>query len=140
MTAPTSGLTIRLGDPVTAHVSVLDCPGLTIAGVAVKLVMLGELPTVTVAVAVIDPNEFVADKVYVVVAEGVTLTEVPVTAPTPGLTIGPGDPVTAHLRVLDCPGLTVAGVAVKLVMVGELPTRTVTDFVADPKLLVAVRV
>jgi len=68
------------------------------------------------------------------------LTDVPVTAPTPGLMIRPGEPVTAQLSVLVCPAVTFAGLAVKLVMVGGLPAVTVTAAVADPKLLVAVRV
>ena len=72
--------------------------------------------------------------------EGVTVTDVPVTAPTPGLTAMPGEPVTAQLSVLDCPSVTFAGVAAKPVMIGGLPTITVTAAVADPKLLVAVNV
>jgi hypothetical protein len=51
-----------------------------------------------------------------------------------------GDPVTAQLSVLDCPAVTVAGVAAKLAMVGALPAVTVTEAVVDPKVLVAVRV
>jgi hypothetical protein len=52
-----------------------------------------------------------------------------------------GEPVTAQLSVLACPGVTFAGVAVKLAMVGALPavTETMTDAVTDPKVFVAVR-
>ena len=69
------------------------------------------------------------------------MADIPVTAPTPGLTLRRGEPVTAQLSVLDCPGVTFAGVAAKLPMVGGLPatTVTVTAAVTDPKLLVAVR-
>ena len=68
------------------------------------------------------------------------MTDVPVTGPTPGLSIRPGEPVTVQLSVLDWPGVTVAGVAVRLVMLGALPAMTVTEAVAEPKALVAVRV
>jgi len=140
VTAPTPGLMISAGEPVTAQLSVLDCPAVTFAGVAVKLVMVGALPAITVTAAVADPKLLAAVRVYDVVADGVTLTDVPVTTPTPGLRVRPGEPVTAQLSVLDCPTITFAGVAVKLVMVGGLPAVTVTVAVADPKLLVAVRV
>jgi hypothetical protein len=50
-------------------------------------------------------------------------------------------PVTAQLSTLACPGLTFAGVAVKLPMVGALPGITVTETAAltDPKVFVAVK-
>ena len=59
---PTKGLITRLGDPVTAQLSTLACPRLTLAGVAVKLPMLGTLPamTVTETASVTDPKVFVA--------------------------------------------------------------------------------
>jgi hypothetical protein len=60
VTAPTVGLMTRVGDPVTVQLSVLDCPGATPAALALKLVMVGGLPAVTKAVAVTDPEEFVA--------------------------------------------------------------------------------
>jgi hypothetical protein len=58
------------------------------------------------------------------------------------LTFSPVEPVTAQLSVLDCPGLTFAGVAVKLAILGALPGMTVTETAAvtDPKMLVAVSV
>ncbi|MFN8010702.1 MAG: hypothetical protein U0P81_04790 [Holophagaceae bacterium] len=51
-------------------------------------------------------------------------------------------PVTDQARVLDCPWVRVAGVAVKLVMEGswEAATVTVAEAVAEPAGLVAVRV
>ena len=69
------------------------------------------------------------------------MTDIPVTLPTPGFTVSPVEPVTAQLSVLDCPGLTLAGVAVKLPMLGALPGMTVTETAAvtDPKVFVAVR-
>jgi hypothetical protein len=48
--------------PVTVQLSVLDWPAVTIAGALVKLVMVGALPTVTVTLAVMDPKEFVAER------------------------------------------------------------------------------
>ena len=69
-----------------------------------------------------------------------TFTDVPVTAPTPGLTISPGDPVTVQLNVVDWPAETVAGVALKPVMVGGFPTTTEAVAVADPNEFVAVSV
>ena len=49
-------------EPVTAQLSVLDCPGLAFASVAVKLPMVGGLPefTVTETPAVTDPKALVA--------------------------------------------------------------------------------
>ena len=72
--------------------------------------------------------------------DGVTLTDVPVTVPTPESIVRAGEPVTTQFSVLDCPGATFAGVAVKAVMAGGLPTMTVTAAVEDPEALVAVRV
>ena len=57
---PTEGLMTRLGDPVTAQLSVLDCPAVTVAGVAAKLAMVGALPAVTVTEAVVDPVSLLA--------------------------------------------------------------------------------
>jgi hypothetical protein len=51
-----------------------------------------------------------------------------------------GAPVTVQLSVLGWPAATLAGVATKLVMVGGLPTGTVTAAVAEPNALVAVSV
>jgi hypothetical protein len=56
-----------------------------------------------------------------VVAEGVTLTEVPVTAPTPELMASEVAPVTVQLSVLDWPSVTAAGVALKLAIAGGFP-------------------
>jgi hypothetical protein len=47
-------------------------------------------------------------------------------------------PVTDQLSVLDCPSATLAGIAVKLLMVGRFPTVTATVTVVDPMLLLAV--
>ena len=68
------------------------------------------------------------------------MADVPVTAPTPWSMLKVGAPVATQFNVLDWPGVTVAGVAVKLVTVGGLPTVTVTTAVAVPKALVAVSV
>jgi hypothetical protein len=74
------------------------------------------------------------------VAEGFTFTDVPVTAPTPESMVRVGDPVTVQASVPDWPAARFAGVAVNFVMVGALPTATVTAAVLDPKLFVAVSV
>ena len=60
VTAPIPGLRVSVGEPVTTHVSVLDCPRGIVAGAAVKLVIFGGLPTLTVSDAVAVPNAFVA--------------------------------------------------------------------------------
>lgn len=137
---PTAGFMISVGAPVTVQPSVLAWPAVTCAGVAAKLVMVGTFPATTVTLAVVAPKLLVAVSVYVAVVEGVTLTDVPVTAPTPGVTVRLGKPVTVQLSVLDWPVVTFAGVAMKLVMVGGLPARSVTEAVVDPKSLVAVKV
>ena len=59
-TTPTLGLTVRLGYPVTAQLSVLDCPVVTFAGMAVKKVIEGGLPAITVTEAVVDPKSLLA--------------------------------------------------------------------------------
>jgi hypothetical protein len=105
--------------------------GITVGGAAV---------TVTVAVAVAVPNGLRAVRVYKVVAAGFTLTDVPVTTPTPPLMLSVGAPVAAQFNVLDWPTVTLAGVAVKLVMAGGLPTETGTTAVTVPNELVAVSV
>jgi hypothetical protein len=53
------------------------------------------------------------------VAEGFTVTEVPVTAPTPALMARVVAPVTDQLRVPDWPVMSFAG-AVKVAMVGRV--------------------
>ena len=89
---------------------------------------------------VADPKELVAVRVYVVVAVGLTTTDVPVTVPTPELTLRVGAPVTTQLKVLDWPEVMLAGEALKLVIVGALPTVTVRLEVTEPNVLVADRV
>jgi hypothetical protein len=130
----------RLGDPVTAQLSVLAWPAVTVTGDAANFVMVGALPAVTVTDAMLVPKLLVAVSVYDCVVEGVTLTDVPVTTPTLGLTFRLGYPVTAQLSVLDCPMATFAGIAVKKVMEGGLPAITVTEAVVDPLSLLAVSV
>jgi hypothetical protein len=92
---------IMPGEPVTVQRRMLDCPGATFAGDAVKLVMVGGFPTITVTVAVAVPKLFLAVKEYDVVAEGFTVTDVPVTVPTPALMVSVVAPVTDQLSVLD---------------------------------------
>ena len=139
-TAPMPWLMLRVGEPVTAQLNVLDCPGVIVAGDPQKLVMVGELPAVTVTDAVAEPKAFVAVSVYAVVAEGVTTTDVPLTAPTVGLMDRLVAPVTAQVSVLGLPAITAAGAAEKLVMTGGLPTPTVAEAVTEPNVFVAVSV
>jgi hypothetical protein len=142
VTGPTTGLIVRVGEPVTTQLSVLVWAPVILAGVAVKLVMVGGPAgvKVTVTAAVTEPNGLVAVRVYKVVVAGVTTTEVPVTAPTPALMLKVGAPVTTQFNVLDWPAVTLAGVAVKLVMLGAPPTVTVAIAETVPKALLAVRV
>jgi len=51
-----------------------------------------------------------------------------------------GDPDIPQLSVTGCPGVTDAGIALKLVITGALPAVTITVAVEAPKLLVAVSV
>jgi hypothetical protein len=63
MTVPTPELMVRVDDPVTTQASVLYWPAVIFAGVAVKLAMVGKLPTLTVTFAVAVPKLFLAVKV-----------------------------------------------------------------------------
>jgi hypothetical protein len=133
---------LTLVAPVTAQNRVVLMPGPTVAGLAKKAVISGGLigTTVAVAVALDVPKELVAVKTYVVVVAGLSVTEVPATGPKPGFNIRLGEPVTAQLSVVEYPTVSFAGVAVKPMIVGRLPTITETVVVTDPKLLVAVSV
>jgi hypothetical protein len=128
VTAPTPGLTVRLGYPVTTQLSVLGWPAATFAGVAVNPVMAGGLPTSTVTQAAVDPKSLLAVRTYDVVAAGVTMTDVPSTgdpATVPTSEIEPmvrlAAPVTDQLSVLGWPGSTLAGDAAKRAMMGRSP-------------------
>ena len=50
----------RIGDPVTAQLSVLAWPAFTVAGVVANFVMVGALPAVTVTEAMLVPKLLVA--------------------------------------------------------------------------------
>jgi hypothetical protein len=133
---------VTLVAPLVAQSSVVLMPGPTVAGLAKKAVINGGLAgtTVAVAVAVDVPKELVAVNTYVVVVAGLSVTEVPATGPKPGFNIRLGEPVTAQLSVVGNPTVSFAGVAVKPMIVGRIPTITETVAVTDPKLLVAVKV
>src|SRR5664279_1073114 len=124
---------VTLVAPLVAQSSVVLIPGPTVAGLAMKAVINGGLAgtTVAVAVAVDVPKELVAVNTYVVVVAGLSVTEVPATGPKPGFNIRLGEPVTAQLSVVEYPSVSFAGVAVKPVMVGRLPTITETVVVTD---------
>ena len=138
VTLPIPPSMVRLGDPVTAQLSMLDWPAATFAGVATKRLIVGGLPAVTTSEAIAVPKLFVAVRVQVWVLEGATLMDVPPIAPTPGLMLTLGFPVTVQLSVLGTPAATFAGVATKPVIVGALPACTVAHAVTDPESLVAV--
>ncbi len=67
-------------------------------------VPVGGVPACTVTVTLLDaePVPFAAVKLYVVVLEGDTCTDVPVTVPTP-LTLNVVAPVTLHCSRESCP-------------------------------------
>ena len=73
---------------------------------------------VTVAVAVVEPDAFVAVSVYVVVCTGVTRTEVPLTVPIPGAMLSEVAPLTDQFRVALCPAEMLEGDAAKLTITG----------------------
>jgi predicted amidohydrolase len=129
---------LRVGEPVTTQASVLDCPVRTFAGGAAKLAMTAAFPTSTATVAAVIPKALVAVREKVYVVKGLTETVVPVTAPSPPFKVRVGEPVVVQLSVPICPGVRFPGLALKLVITGGLPTVTVT--VAEPTMLVAVRV
>jgi hypothetical protein len=87
--------------------------------------------TVTVAVTAV-PAALTAVKVYVVVLEGVSVTLVPVTAPTPLSMVTVAAPVTVQDRVTDPPTVMVDAEAVKLGTNGIGATVTVTWEVVRP--------
>ncbi|MHB8086381.1 MAG: hypothetical protein ACYDHZ_11200 [Dehalococcoidia bacterium] len=82
-----------------------------------------------------------------VVAAGVAAVEPDVveveTAPMVGLMDIDVAPETVHDNVVDCPGVSVTGLALKELITGAFgvaPTVTVADEVTDPRLLVAVNI
>ena len=145
-TAPTLGLILRLVAPFTLQDNVLEPPARIDVGLAVKLLIVGgalAAVTVTVALAVADPLLFFAVSVYVVVAVGLTETEVPDTAPTFALILRLVAPFTLQDNVLEPPARIDVGLAVKLLIVGgalAAVTVTVALAVADPLLFLAVSV
>ena len=100
--------------------------------------------TVTFAVAVAEPAVFVAVRVYVVVAVGLTGVEplANVELNVPGVMAMLVAPVVTQLSVLLEPELMFVGSAVKELMVGLLAAFMVivTADVTEPALLVAVNV
>jgi hypothetical protein len=113
-------------------------PGAINAGVAEMLTVgAPTAATVTVVPAEALPPAPVADAVYVVVAEGVTVCVPPVAA---RLNVLPSDPLTvtlvafdaATVRVEDAPGVMEAGAA-EILTVGAGSAATIT--VADAEML-----
>ena len=103
-----------------------------------------DVVTVTFAIAVFEPEALVAVRVYVIVAVGLTLVDplADVEVNVPGVMAMDVAPVVAQFSMLLEPGLMVAGLAVKKLIVGAPAALTVTVavMVAEPEALVAVRV
>lgn len=139
VTAPTPLLTEPV--PKNTPVSVVDVPAVIVVFAAMKLLIEGAGTTVTIAVVVSDaPEELVTVSVYVVVAEGVTVTAVPlVTVPTLLLT-DPVPPLNTAVSVVELPAPIVEAAAVKLLITGGATTINVKLWVAGVKLLTAVKV
>ena len=119
--------------PVTLQLRVLACPPVMDAGEAENEAMTGAEPattaaTVTVACAVLVPDEFVAVSVYVVVATGLILTLVPVTTPIPWSMLSNVAPATFQLNVLLAPALIEAGDAEKEAMLGPVGPTMLPKF------------
>lgn len=117
------GVMAMLVAPVVTQLSVLLAPALMLVGSAVKDVMVGMgggALTVTMAVAVVEPEALVAVSVQVVVAVGVTVREplAAVEVKVPGVMAMVVAPVVAQLSVLPAPELMLVGLAAKDVMVG----------------------
>ena len=74
--------------------------------------------TTTVACAVVVPPGLTAESVYIVVAVGDTVTDVPETVPTPLLILVELAFVTFHAKSALCPAVIDVGVAVNDVIVG----------------------
>ena len=124
---------------LTVHDSVDDTPTATDAGLPLKLEITGAGITVTVVVAVTVPPSPDAVKVYVVVIEGVTTVEVPVTEPTPWSMVSEVALLTLQDSVEELPIPIVAALAAKLAIAGAgARTVTVVEDVAIPPAFVAV--
>ncbi len=125
--------------PPTLQISAAVCPDEIVPGEIVNNVIVGSADdwvTVTVAEVITLPLELVAVKVYVVVAEGVTV-RIPEagTAPMPLLIEMALAPETFHCKVEDCPAIIVPGLALKDNIVGNPEggaTTTMADCVVKP--------
>jgi hypothetical protein len=116
------GLIERVVAPDVVQLSVLASPSEIPVGLAVNELIVGRfgLVTVTVTVAVTDPEVFVAVSMYVVVAVGliviVPLSEVD--PYVPGLTLMLVAPVAVQLSIVLVPAVIEAGLAVNDEIVG----------------------
>jgi hypothetical protein len=116
------GLIERVVAPDVVQLSVLALPSEIPVGLAVNELIVGRfgLVTVTVTVAVTDPEVFVAVSMYVVVAVGliviVPLSEVD--PYVPGLTLMLVAPVAVQLSIVLVPAVIEAGLAVNDEIVG----------------------
>jgi len=132
MLAPVALLTVQL--------RLVDDPCVIVAGVALNVLIVGTSATVTVTELVLGVtlNWFVADIVYVVVTEGVTLIDpLDATVPIPWSMLTLSAPEEVHERVVEPPGAISVSLALMLT-VGISPTATVTLAVLDPYAFAAV--
>lgn len=127
--------------PVVAQLIVLLAPDAMVVGEALNELITGLLAalTVTVTVDVLEPAALVAVRVYVVVADGLTLVD-PLAddeVKVPGVIETVVAPAVDQLRVLLVPELTVVGSAVNAVMVGTAPVPDAdlddAQFVSPPQ-------
>jgi hypothetical protein len=124
------GVMAMLAAPEVDQLNVLLPPEAMLPGADANELIVGLLAggfTVTVAVEVMEPEEFAAVSVKVVVAVGLTLVE-PVAeleVNDPGVIAMPVAPLVAQFKVLLEPELMVVGVAAKDVTVGAEPVPVV---------------
>jgi hypothetical protein len=120
-TLPMVGLMETVVAPATFQDSVVDCPAVMVAGVALKPLMDGlpGLVTVTVAHARVEPEILEAVSIYSVVAPGFTDCEpLADTVPISGLMETVWAPLTAQSSFADPPVLMDSGLALKEVIEG----------------------
>jgi len=92
--------------------------GVRMGAEAVKLAIAAAAITVTVACATVLPVPLVAVSVYIVVFAGFTVTDVPLTGPTPLSIVTVVAPTTVHASVTPSPAVMLAAEAAKRVMAG----------------------
>jgi hypothetical protein len=122
--------------PEVVQLSVLIPPRVMLVGLAVNELIVGRVGwfTVTTSVAVTEPVVFVAVKVYVVVAVGLSTTEpvADVDANVPGVMATLVAPAVVQLSVVVEPLRIDAGLAEKELMVGASTCLIIGAFFTQP--------